>query len=92
MTHYFVLNIHPQAQYDWDKCVLRNPITGEHPDLTKIMAQAVGNESGSYLVAVNIEVQILEKAAIEQSETVTLSSSKGTKAIAAVKPQELLAS
>jgi hypothetical protein len=92
MTHHFVLSIHPQAQYDWDKCILRHPITGERPDLTEIIAQAMGNEAGSYLIAVNIEVQVLEKAALAQSETVPLNPSKGTKAIAPVKSQELLAS
>ncbi|MBF2019772.1 MAG: hypothetical protein IGR93_06630 [Hydrococcus sp. C42_A2020_068] len=92
MTHYFVLSIHPQAQYDWDKCILRHPITGERPDFNEIIAQAVGNEAGSYLIRVNIEVQVLEKAALGQSETVSLSPTKGTKAIASVKSQELLAS
>jgi hypothetical protein len=92
MTHHFVLSIHPQAEYDWDKCIMRHPITGERPDFTKIIAQAVGNESGSYLISVNIEVQILEKAAIEQSEIVTRNLPKTAKAIAPVKSQELLAS
>jgi hypothetical protein len=93
MAHHFVLSIHPQAQYDWDKCTIRNPITGERPDFTEIIAQAVGHEAGSYLICVNIEVQVLEKAAIGQTETVPLNLPIGTnKAIAPVKSQKLLAS
>lgn len=71
MTHHFVLTIHPDAQHDWDKCILRNPITGEHPDFTQIIAQAVANESGAYLVSVNVEVTILEKAPIPQVDEVS---------------------
>ncbi|MBR8828418.1 MAG: hypothetical protein DSM107014_11060 [Gomphosphaeria aponina SAG 52.96 = DSM 107014] len=66
MTNHYVLSINPHAQYDWDKCFLRNPITGERPDLTAAIAQAVGGESGSYLVAVNIEVQVLETNLVTQ--------------------------
>ncbi|MGK7877079.1 MAG: hypothetical protein AB4426_28445 [Xenococcaceae cyanobacterium] len=92
MTKHYVLSINPHAQYDWDQCILRNPITGEHPDFTAMIAQAVGNEPGSYLVAVNVEVKVLEKAPVPQSEEVALDLPKGTKAITAVKPKTLVAS
>ncbi|NJM89606.1 MAG: hypothetical protein HC847_23105 [Hydrococcus sp. RU_2_2] len=88
----FVLTIHPQAEYDWDKCILRNPITGERPDFTEIIARTVGNEAGSYLISVNVEVKILEKAATEQSETVARNLPKGKGVITSVNPQKLLAS
>ena len=71
MTHHFVLSIHPDAQHDWDKCVLRNPITGERPDFTEIIADAVANESGAYLVSVKVEVTVLEKASLPQNEEVS---------------------
>ncbi|MGF1480569.1 MAG: hypothetical protein ACFB4I_13945 [Cyanophyceae cyanobacterium] len=71
MNKHYVLSINPQAQYDWERCVLRNPITGERPDLNAIVAQAVGNQPGSYLVSVNIDVQVLEKAAASSSEART---------------------
>lgn len=92
MIHHFVLTIHPQAEYDWDKCILRNPITGERPDFTEIIARTVGNEAGSYLISVNVEVQILEKATAGESETVARNLSKGKGAITSVNPQKLLAS
>ncbi len=78
IAHY-ILTINPQAQYEWDKCILRNPITGERPDFTSIISQAVGNEPGSYLVAVNIEVQVLEKAPICQSQQVESKESESKK-------------
>jgi hypothetical protein len=71
MTHHFVLSIHPDAQHDWDKCVLRNPITGERPDFTEIIADAVANESGAYLVCVKVEVTVLEKAPLPQNEEIS---------------------
>ena len=72
MTKHYILSINPQSQYNWDKCTLRNPITGEQPDFAAIIAQAVGNEVGSYLVAVNIEVQVLEKASSSPLEQITV--------------------
>jgi hypothetical protein len=85
MTHHYVLSINPQAQYDWDKCVLRNPITGERPDFTQIIANAVGNEVGSYLISVNIEVQVLQKVAIDRSEVVSRDRANENKTFATAK-------
>lgn len=91
MTKHFVLNINPDAQYDWEQCILRNPITGEQPDLTALIAKAVENEPGSYLVAVSIEVKVLEKVASIPSEKLSLISPvKGS--ITNPQRQELVAS
>jgi hypothetical protein len=72
MIQHYILNINPNAECDWDRLVLRNPITGERPDLTNAIAQAVGNEPGSYLISINIDVQVLEKAPIQPSMLNTL--------------------
>lgn len=71
MRKHYVLNINSQAKHDWDKCVIRNPITGEHPDLKDAIAQAIGNQPGSYLISVQIEVEILEKVANPIATNVT---------------------
>ena len=92
MTKHYVLSINPHAQYDWDQCILRNPITGERPDFTAMIAQAVGNEPGSYLVAVNVEVKVLEKAPVPQSDEVDRDLPKATKAIATAQIKQLAAS
>ncbi len=61
MTKHYILNLDPTAHYDWDRQTLRDPITANHPALADLVAAAVGHEPGSYLVAVNIEVNVLEK-------------------------------
>ena len=84
MKKHYVLSINSQAQHDWDKCIIRNPITGERPDLKSAIAQAVGNQPGSYLVSVQIEVEVLEKVAIPSSENEILElagSQKETKQV-----------
>ena len=84
MKKHYVLSINSQAQHDWDKCIIRNPITGERPDLKSAIAQAVGNQPGSYLVSVQIEVEVLEKVAIPSSGNETLElagSQKETKQV-----------
>jgi hypothetical protein len=58
---HYILKIDTQSNNNWDKCILRNPLTGERPDLNAAIARAVGNESGSYLIKVNIDVEILEQ-------------------------------
>jgi len=63
MTKHYILSVDPTAKYDWDRCTLRDPITANRPDLAELIAEAVGEAAGSYLVAVNIEVQVLEQTA-----------------------------
>jgi hypothetical protein len=63
MTKHYILQLDPAAKYEWDRCALRDPITADRPAFAEIIAEAVGDQPGSYLVAVNIEVQVLEKAA-----------------------------
>ena len=69
MNRHYILSINPQADYEWERCVLRNPITGEHPDLTQAIAEcldtgentkSLGEQAGSHLVKVSINVEILE--------------------------------
>ena len=62
MIKHYILSINPNAEYEWEQRILRHPITAERPDFASLIAQAVGDEAGSYLVEVNIEVNLLEKA------------------------------
>lgn len=61
MTKHYILKLDPDAQYDWDRCTLRDPITADRPDLATLIASAVGEQAGSYLVAVEIQVNVLEQ-------------------------------
>ena len=71
MLKHFVLNLNPHAQFEWERCALLHPITAEQPDLAQLLAadlirQTAGTpKSGSYLIAVNIEVTVLEATASE---------------------------
>jgi hypothetical protein len=71
MTKHYILNLDPTAKYEWDRCTLRDPITADHPALASLIAAAVGEEPGSYLVAVNIEVKVLEKATPDRTHSAT---------------------
>ncbi|MDX2239702.1 MAG: hypothetical protein NW224_03360 [Leptolyngbyaceae cyanobacterium bins.302] len=62
MTKHYILSLDPMAKYEWERCTLRDPITAEHPALADLVAKAVGDRAGAYLVAINIEVQVLEEA------------------------------
>lgn len=75
MNSHYILQLDPQANFEWDRCILRNPLTGERPDLTSEIAKAVNNRAGSYLVRVNLEVEILESTSISQ-KTVELTPKK----------------
>lgn len=57
---HYILNLNPQAASSWDRCVLRNPLTGERQDLIEAIARSVGDRSGSYLISVNIDVRVLQ--------------------------------
>jgi hypothetical protein len=63
MTKHYILQLDPNAKYDWDRCSLRDPITADRLSFAELVAQAVGEQPGSYLVSVKIEVEVLEQAA-----------------------------
>jgi hypothetical protein len=73
MIKHYILNLNPTAKHEWDRCILRDPLTAKRPDIAKLVAEAVGADTGSYLVSVNIEVQVLEQAAVPQAEQLSLS-------------------
>lgn len=89
MTKHYILSLNPTAKHDWDRCILRDPITAQRPELAKLIAEAIGAEPGTYLVSVNIEVKVLEQAPMPQTEQLTLSASALTPAHAQL--QELVA-
>ena len=66
MMKHFVLNLNPTAQFEWERCALQHPITAEQPNFADLIAASVGESihgdrrSGSYLIAVKLEVTILE--------------------------------
>ncbi len=70
MTKHYILSINPNSEYDWDRYILRDPLTAARPDFASLIADAVGDETGSYLVSVNIEVKVLEKAHSPQPQRV----------------------
>lgn len=74
MVKHYILNLNPTAKHDWDRCILRDPITAKRPELAKLIAEAIGAEPGSYLVSVNIEVKVLEQAATPQVEQLPLNA------------------
>jgi len=73
MTKHYIFSLNPTAKHDWDRCVLRDPITAKRPELAKLIAEAIGAEPGTYLVSVNIEVKVLEQAPLPQTEQLVLS-------------------
>lgn len=72
MMKHYILNLNPTAKHEWDRCILREPLTAKRPDIAKLIAEAVGADTGTYLVSVNIEVKVLEQAPIPQAEQLSL--------------------
>lgn len=72
MIKHYILSLNPTAKHEWDRCILRDPLTAKRPDIAKLVSEAVGADTGSYLISVNIEVQVLEQAAVPQSEQLSL--------------------
>jgi len=72
MIKHYILSLNPTAKHEWDRCILRDPLTAKRPDIAKIIAEALGANTGSYLVSVNIEVKVLEQAAVPHIEQLSL--------------------
>ncbi|MGB3694142.1 MAG: hypothetical protein WA865_05300 [Spirulinaceae cyanobacterium] len=89
MIKHYVLTLNPEAQYDWEQSNLREPITGVCPDLTAMLAEAVDNQPGSYLISVNVEVKVLEKVATHDYQQLSLNLPKLS---SATQLEELMAS
>jgi hypothetical protein len=71
MSKHYILSLKPDAAHPWERCTVHNPITGERPDLSHIIARTVGDQPGAYLVAVDIQVRVLEQKNLESSEKIT---------------------
>jgi hypothetical protein len=71
MMKHYILSLNPTAKHEWDRCILRDPLTAKRPDIAKMVADAVGSSGGSYLVSVNIEIKVLEEAAAPHVEQLT---------------------
>jgi hypothetical protein len=65
MLKHFVLNLNPAAKFEWERSTLHNPITAEQPTLATLVAEAIGGELGSYLVAVTLEVKVLDRVIVD---------------------------
>lgn len=74
MTKHYLLSLNPTAKHEWDRCILRDPITAKRPELAKLIAEAIGAEPGTYLVSVNIEVKVLEQASMPQIDQLPLTA------------------
>ncbi len=59
MDNYYILSINSQADYEWDRCVLRNPITGQRPDLTQAVAQRLACSETAQRLACSETTQCL---------------------------------
>ena len=76
MDKHYILNLNPQANSEWDRCVLRNPLSGERPDLSSEIAKAVRDRAGTYLIKVKLEVEILEENLTNSSNRLELPAAK----------------
>lgn len=72
MIKHYILSLNPTAKHDWDRCILRDPITAKRPEIAKLIAETVGEKPGTYLVSVNIEVKVLEQTPMPQAEQLPL--------------------
>jgi hypothetical protein len=82
MNKYYILNLDPQATHEWDRCVLRNPMTGARPDLNAEVAKVIDAEAGAYLIKVNLEIEILDQSITPGGNTVELPAVKNATIIA----------
>ncbi|MEO0013021.1 MAG: hypothetical protein RLZZ535_1410 [Cyanobacteriota bacterium] len=82
MNKYYILNLDPQATHEWDRCVLRNPMTGARPDLNAEVAKAIDAEAGAYLIKVNLEIEILDQSITPGGKTFELPAVKNATIIA----------
>ncbi len=72
MIEHYILNLNPTAKHEWDRCILRDPLTAQRPDLAKLVAEAIGANAGNYLVSVNIEIKVLKQTNVPQTEQLSL--------------------
>lgn len=61
-AHYLILTLKPDAKHPWEQMSATNPLTHEAPNLAKLIADQLGVESGSYLVAVSLSAAIAAEA------------------------------
>ena len=78
MVKHYILSLNPTAKHEWDRCVLRDVLSAKRPEMAKLIAETVDVQSGNYLVSVNIEVKVLERAEAPQAEQLALNITEVT--------------
>ena len=76
MIKHYILTVNPHSQNEWDKLILRNPITGHTPDFAEMIAESVEGKAGSYLIALNLEVTVLEESKPSSSKILSFDLSQ----------------
>ena len=76
MTKHYILSLNPTAKHEWDRCLVRDPITAKRPEIAKLVAAAIDAEPGTYLVSVNIEVEVLEQVPLPHAEQLPISAAE----------------
>lgn len=76
MVKHYILSLNPTAKHEWDRCVLRDVLSAKRPEMAKLITEMVDAQSGNYLVSVNIEVKVLERAEAPQAEQLALNISE----------------
>ncbi|GAB4237409.1 MAG: hypothetical protein Kow0049_23140 [Stanieria sp.] len=92
MKKHYLLHLNPHASHEWDRCVLRNPLTGERPDLVQEISQAIAKPEGSYLISVTIDVEVLEQVPLSSNLLITKEITPTKTTITTIESTQLLAS
>lgn len=64
-TH-FLITIDPDAPTDFQKLRLEHALENHQPSLAHLIADALGNEPGKYLVSVEVRVEVKETRSIDR--------------------------
>lgn len=65
---YFVVEIDPTAEYEWNRLCVRNPIDGSNPKLDQLVGAALEGKPGHYLAKITVTVEVLEHQPLQVSE------------------------
>jgi len=69
MPNHVVIELDPNAVYEWNRCAVRGLFSHGDVDLKELLAEAIANKPGHYLAKVSVVVEVLEYSPLHEPET-----------------------
>lgn len=68
MSKHLIIEIDPNAKYEFNRVAIRSPFSYDEPDLKQLVRDALENNPGHYIAKVSVVVEVVEHQPLQEPE------------------------